>query len=110
MTPEAKLRMEVYQEGQRSWRDETTCPYTDWRAGTWAKGRAAAKAHYEAQVAAERHKPPPQEMKSAGWTIRRRPWSGSIAIESPEGDGTDLYPRDTDVFDYFDTLLKENGL
>lgn len=50
MTPQAKLRMLTFQEGQRAHLQGTPCPYTapgDWRAGTWEKGRAAAKAHYE---------------------------------------------------------------
>ena len=50
MNPDAKLRMEVFQEGQRAARAGTPCPYTDWRANTWAKGLAAAKTHYRAQL------------------------------------------------------------
>ena len=42
MKPDALLRMTVYQEGQRAYRSGDECPYTDWRAGTWAKGREAA--------------------------------------------------------------------
>lgn len=48
MTPDAKLRMDVYQEGQRAFNAGTTCPYTDWRAGTWEKGRKAAEAYHDA--------------------------------------------------------------
>ena len=46
MQPDALLRMQVFQEGQRAFNAGTECPYTDWRAGTWAKGRAAAEKHY----------------------------------------------------------------
>lgn len=49
MSPDAELRMTVYQEGQRAFNKGTTCPYTDWRAKTWAKGRAAAE-KYEADI------------------------------------------------------------
>lgn len=56
MNADAKLRMDVYQEGQRAFNSKATrCPYTDWRAGTWAKGWAAAEAYeaYEASFASE---------------------------------------------------------
>ena len=46
MKPDAEYRMRVYQEGQRSARDENAvCPYElfDWRQGTWWKGRKAAQ-------------------------------------------------------------------
>lgn len=46
MSPDAELRMRVYQEGQRAYNAGTSCPYKDWRAGTWAKGRAAAHAFH----------------------------------------------------------------
>lgn len=46
MQPDAKLRMDVYQEGQRAYRSGAVCPYTDWRAGTWEKGRKAAEEYY----------------------------------------------------------------
>lgn len=46
MSPDAKLRMDVYQEGQRAFNAGAACPYTDWRARTWAKGRAAAEARH----------------------------------------------------------------
>jgi len=46
MKPDAQLRFSVYQEGQRAFRSGTTCPYTDWRAKTWEKGLAAAKAYF----------------------------------------------------------------
>lgn len=45
MKSDAELRMNVYQEGQRALSTGTPCPYTDWRAGTWMKGLAAARAH-----------------------------------------------------------------
>jgi hypothetical protein len=54
MSPDAELRMVVYQEGQRSARDENAlCPYGlfDWRQGTWWKGRKAAQ-DYNAAVEA----------------------------------------------------------
>jgi hypothetical protein len=47
MSPDAELRMNVYQEGQRAFNAKTYCPYTDWRAGTWLKGYTAAKVHNE---------------------------------------------------------------
>lgn len=47
MSPDAQLRMEVYQEGQRAFNAGTPCPYHDWRAGTWGKGYAAAKKYAE---------------------------------------------------------------
>lgn len=50
MTPDAKIRMDVYQEGQRAFNSGTLCPYTDWRAKTWVKGRAAAEAHAAAVI------------------------------------------------------------
>lgn len=59
MTPDAKLRMEIYQEGQRAYSAGTACPYTDWRAGTWAKGRKAAE-EWHADVSAEDRGPLPQ--------------------------------------------------
>jgi hypothetical protein len=113
MTPDARIRMEVYQEGQRAFNSGAPCPYVDWRAGTWRKGWQAACGHNEAlrmafdQIAAA---PVVEEIKSAGWTIRRA--NGRIQIESPQGDGTTLSHRDTDgdVLRYFDDLLKENGL
>ena len=46
MQPDAQLRMQVYQEGQRAFNSGAACPYTDWRAGTWAKGRAVAEKHH----------------------------------------------------------------
>lgn len=45
MTPDAKLRQDVYQEGQRAAGNGQRCPYTDWRAKTWHKGFEAAKAY-----------------------------------------------------------------
>lgn len=48
MSPDAQLRMQVYQEGQRAYRSGAHCPYTDWRAKTWAKGRAAAEDYFTA--------------------------------------------------------------
>lgn len=52
MTPDAQLRMEVYQAGQRAFNSGGVCPYssTDWRAKTWAKGRAAAAAYHLEQL------------------------------------------------------------
>ena len=47
MSPDAKLRRDVYQEGQKAFNAGTTCPYTDWRAGTWNKGWQAAKTYRE---------------------------------------------------------------
>lgn len=50
MSPDAKLRMDVYQEGQRAANTRAVCPYTDWRAGTWEKGRAAAQAYFDGET------------------------------------------------------------
>lgn len=47
MEADAKLRMGVYQEGQRAFRTGAPCPYADWRAKTWERGHAAAQAHAE---------------------------------------------------------------
>lgn len=47
MKPDAKLRMEVYREGQLAFNANLPCPYIDWRAGTWRKGYEAAKAYHE---------------------------------------------------------------
>lgn len=74
MGTDAAERLRVYQEGQRSARSEDAeCPYryTDWRSGTWLKGRSAAMQHLKAmtlqaaveesasiKVAEERHKKP----------------------------------------------------
>jgi hypothetical protein len=50
MSPDAKLRMDVYQEGQRAWGVGMACPHTDWRAGTWQKGRKAAVDHQQRMI------------------------------------------------------------
>lgn len=47
MKPDAERRMLVYQEGQRAFSSGAACPYTDWRAGTWAKGKAAAENYHD---------------------------------------------------------------
>lgn len=52
MSPDAKLRMDVYQEGQRAFNSGAGCPYTDWRLRTWLKGYDAAKANRDAMLAA----------------------------------------------------------
>lgn len=57
MSPDALLRMNVYQEGQRAYRSGAHCPYTDWRAKTWAKGRAAAEEYFSTLVRQEESKP-----------------------------------------------------
>ena len=49
MTDDKQLRMEVYREGQRAHHSGVPCHYVGWKAGTWEKGRAAAKAFYELQ-------------------------------------------------------------
>ena len=53
MSPEAELRMSVYQEGQRAFNSRELCPYTDWRKGTWTKGFEAAKAYHNKYMTAE---------------------------------------------------------
>ena len=50
MSPDAELRMNVYQEGQRAYRSGVPCPYSDWRATTWAKGYAAGEAYYNSPM------------------------------------------------------------
>lgn len=47
MDAAAKLRMDVYQEGQRAYTSGVVCPYNDWREGTWKKGCADAEKFYE---------------------------------------------------------------
>lgn len=110
MTPDAKLRMEVYQEGQRAFTSKAPCLYTDWRRDTWYRGFTAAMTYHAAQVAADEAPvfPPPTEMKSAGWTIRRA--GTRIEIESRDGSGTGISRDLGDVFHYFNDLLKENNL
>lgn len=107
MKADARIRMDVYQEGQRSSGD-ALCPYApgDWRASTWRKGREDAQKYWgdvERAIAAE-----PSAVTSAGWTIRRV--GHHLALESPEGDGMGITLREHgDVFRYFDALLKEHG-
>jgi hypothetical protein len=48
MTPQAQLRVDVYQEGQRAFNSGVQCPYHDWRWGTWNKGYEAARLYSEA--------------------------------------------------------------
>ena len=70
MTPEAKQRLEVYQEGQRAFNGKTPCPYTDWRAGTWRRGWQAAcdydqrmqRENALADAAQGRSQPEPREL------------------------------------------------
>lgn len=50
MTPDAALRMAIYQEGQRAYRHNTPCPYTGWRANTWKKGHDDAATYYQQRV------------------------------------------------------------
>lgn len=47
MTPDAQRRFDVYREGQLAYRTGAQCPYTDWRAGTWAKGWKAAQEYVQ---------------------------------------------------------------
>lgn len=109
MSPDAKRRMEIYQEGQRAFNRGTKCPYKadDWRSGPWAKGWVATQAHHASLRAPP--SAPPQAMTSAGWTIRR---SGDlIVIESFSGDSSTLsWYEHGDTFSYFHDLLKENNL
>jgi hypothetical protein len=81
MTPDAKLRMDVYQEGQRAFNSGAVCPYTDWRAKTWAKGRAAAEAYSQQALPVDRevvrHTPGPWEISGPMGTEHlggREPW------------------------------------
>lgn len=69
MTPDAKLRMDVYREGQLAFNAGTECPYRDWRAGTWVKGRAAAEA-YHAEGVAVPPTPPQDDSDPAAWKRR----------------------------------------
>lgn len=50
MNPDAARRMAVYQEGQRAFNSGAPCPYIDWRAKTWKKGRDDAQAHYQQRL------------------------------------------------------------
>ena len=50
MSPEAELRMNVYQEGQRALSSGANCPYTDWRKKTWVKGLDAAREHRDRMI------------------------------------------------------------
>jgi hypothetical protein len=47
MSPEAEIRLRIYQEGQRAYLSGSPCPYDgwDWRAKTWDKGYAAGEAY-----------------------------------------------------------------
>lgn len=54
MDKDKKLRMEVFAEGRRAFVTDAKCPYTDWRAGTWQKGRDQAASEYEAEKLAEK--------------------------------------------------------
>lgn len=70
MTPDAKRRMEVYQEGQRAFNTDTPCPYppTDWKSKTWHKGFAAARDYrqqnaLEAQAVVERQPTPAEQWR-----------------------------------------------
>lgn len=53
MKPDAQLRMEVFQEGQRAYAPRRMNPYptTSWKHSTWFKGWAAAKAYRDEQIA-----------------------------------------------------------
>lgn len=50
----AQERLRVYQRGQAGFNAGAICPYddADWRAGTWAKGFAAAKKYHESLLRA----------------------------------------------------------
>lgn len=71
MTPDAERRMLVYQEGQRAFNSGASCPYSDWRAVTWSKGREAAKAHLAALLEAEAQQAP-TEIDEPELTMRDR--------------------------------------
>lgn len=43
--------MEIYREGQIAYSAGKSCPYTDWKAGTWRKGWEATRRHYEEVIA-----------------------------------------------------------
>lgn len=66
MAPDAALRMAVYQEGQRSFNSGAPCPYVDWRAKTWAKGRAAAVEYFTRVAAVEEVTSPSQRRDAQG--------------------------------------------
>lgn len=94
MTPDAELRMEVYQEGQRAFGVGGICPYTDWRAGTWWKGYTAAK-EWHATRAAEHRLPPTDEAERRIWAVFgltcedsvNGRWVGSIFSDGLQLDG-----------------------
>lgn len=60
MSPDAQLRMQVYQEGQRAYLSGAHCPYADWRAKTWSKGRAAAAEYWAGLERRAEAKPEPK--------------------------------------------------
>jgi hypothetical protein len=53
MTEDKLERMRVYSAGRRAFYTGENCPYSGWRAGTWAKGFASAKKERDDDVAAE---------------------------------------------------------
>jgi hypothetical protein len=54
MTEDKLERMRVYAAGRSAfYGDVVRCPYSGWRAGTWAKGFESAKQAYADDVAAE---------------------------------------------------------
>ncbi len=67
MSPDAKERMSVYQEGQHSYRSGTPCPYSEnnWRSKTWKKGWDAAREHYERRCAEDSAVSTPDETLAA---------------------------------------------
>ena len=99
MTPDAKLRMDVYQEGQRAFNAETSCPYTDWRAGTWEKGRAAAEAHSRRPLDEPTPKPRAELLALAESC-------GAILTGKPDGSESITVVFTIDAWRAFDAALR----
>ena len=76
MTPDAKLRMDVFREGQIAYGTRDACPYTDWRAKTWQKGHDSAKAYFSDMHAAFDTQPPAAEMVSVPLIPTELQWGG----------------------------------
>lgn len=55
------MRESVYQEGQRAFIGNGPCPYSDWRAKTWAKGFDAARAYYAETLAQDQQQAEEQD-------------------------------------------------
>lgn len=100
MSPDAKRRMEVYQEGQRAFNGNRPCPYhvADWRNKTWRKGLNAAREHY-ADILREASESTGEELPEAEPVnmILYCPKCGAQHIDEPERS---LGPGNTERLDW----------